>query len=86
MAFASPLRIMRLMTSDGLCTLELIVEHERVICPGADCPFWDRSCVLDEVSPDLVARPEFASTFLRLRRELEQAGSISPLRLVPDAA
>ena len=86
MAIAPALPIMRLMNSDGMCTLELVVEGERVICPGSDCPFWDRSCVLDEVSPDLVARPEFASTFLRLRRELEQAVSISPLRLVSDAA
>jgi hypothetical protein len=62
-------------THRPLCTIELIAEGHAERCPGADCAFWDRGCVLTRVEAELDGRPEVASLLLDIRRELE-AGKV----------
>jgi len=54
-----------------LCTIELIAEGHAERCPGEDCPFWERGCLLTRVEEELDTRPEVAAFLLGLRRELE---------------
>jgi len=54
-----------------LCTIELIAEGHATRCPGEDCAFWDRGCVLSRVESELGGRPDVAHLLLELRRELE---------------
>jgi hypothetical protein len=54
-----------------LCTIELIAAGHAERCPGEDCAFWQRGCVLTRVEEELDARPEVAVLLLELRRELE---------------
>lgn len=54
-----------------LCTLELIAEGHAERCPGEECPFWERGCVLARIEAELDGRPEVAQLLLDLRRELE---------------
>ena len=54
-----------------LCTIELIAEGHAERCPGEECAFWDRGCVLSRVEYELEGRPEVARLLLDLRRELE---------------
>lgn len=61
-----------------LCTLELIAEGHADRCPGEECAFWDRGCVLSRIEAELDGRPEVAQLLLDLRRELE-AGKVIEL-------
>ncbi|GIU93974.1 MAG: hypothetical protein KatS3mg012_0431 [Gaiellaceae bacterium] len=54
-----------------LCTIELIAEGHAQRCPGEECPFWERGCVLARIEAELDGRPEVAKLLLDLRRELE---------------
>jgi hypothetical protein len=54
-----------------LCTIELIAEGHAKRCPGEDCAFWERGCVLTKVEAELDARPEVAQLLLELRRQLD---------------
>jgi hypothetical protein len=56
-----------------LCTIELITEGHADRCPGEECAFWDRGCVLARVESELNGRPEVASLLLELRREIERS-------------
>jgi hypothetical protein len=65
--------------SDGhrpLCTIELIAEGHADRCPGDECAFWDRGCVLARVESELGGRPEVAQLLLDLRRELEAGRAV----------
>jgi hypothetical protein len=57
----------------ALCTIELVAEGHAERCPGEECAFWERGCVLARVESELRGRPEVAGLLLDLRREL-QAG------------
>jgi len=59
-----------------LCTIELIAEGHAERCPGHECAFWERGCVLSRVEAELDARPEVARLLLNLRRELEDGRRI----------
>jgi hypothetical protein len=59
-----------------LCTIELIAEGHADRCPGHECAFWDRGCVLTRVESELSGRPEVAQLLLDLRRELEAGRTI----------
>ncbi len=61
-----------------LCTIELIAEGHGERCPGEDCAFWDRGCVLARIEAELDGRPDVAQILLDLRRELE-AGRVVEL-------
>jgi len=61
-----------------LCTIELIAEGHAERCPGEDCAFWDRGCVLARIEVELDGRPDVAQILLDLRRELE-AGRVVEL-------
>jgi hypothetical protein len=61
-----------------LCTIELIAEGHADRCPGEECAFWDRGCVLTRIEAELDGRPEVARLLLDLRRELE-AGKVIEL-------
>jgi hypothetical protein len=61
-----------------LCTLELIAEGHAERCPGEECAFWERGCVLARIEAELDGRPEVAQLLLDLRRELE-AGKVMEL-------
>jgi hypothetical protein len=65
-----------------LCTLELIAEGHADRCPGEECAFWERGCVLARVEHELDFRPEVSSLLLELRRELEDghAGEVDEAR------
>jgi hypothetical protein len=54
-----------------LCTLELVAEGHAERCPGLDCPFWERECVLARVEDEIGGRPEVAGILLDVRRALE---------------
>ena len=54
-----------------LCTVELIAEGHAERCPGEECAFWERGCVLSRVESELAGRPEVASLLLDLRRQLD---------------
>jgi hypothetical protein len=54
-----------------LCTIELIAEGHAQRCPGDDCPFWQRGCLLTRVEDELDGRPEVTALLLELRRELD---------------
>jgi hypothetical protein len=54
-----------------LCTIELIAEGHASRCPGDECAFWERGCVLARIEAQLSDRPEVAQVLLDLRRELE---------------
>ncbi len=87
MAVGPQLPIMRAMTVDGMCTLELVAEHQRTPCPREGCAFWEKDkCVLMDVGTEVAHRPEVATLLLRLRRELEEAVPHRPLHLVHDVA
>jgi hypothetical protein len=62
-----------------LCTIELIAEGHAERCPGAECAFWERGCVLTRVEAELDGRQEVAQLLLDLRRELE-AGRVVELQ------
>ena len=59
-----------------LCTIELIAEGHANRCPGEDCAFWERGCVLSRIESDLDSRPEVAALLLELRRELEAGRTV----------
>lgn len=59
-----------------LCTIELIAEGHAERCPGEECAFWERGCVLTRVEAELDGRPEVAKILLDLRRELEAGRAI----------
>ena len=59
-----------------LCTIELIAAGHGARCPGAECAFWDRGCVLTRVELELDSRPEVAQLLLDLRGELEAGRAI----------
>jgi hypothetical protein len=54
-----------------LCTVELIAHGHAERCPGEECAFWERGCVLARVEAELADRPEVAQLLLDLRHELE---------------
>jgi len=54
-----------------LCAIELVSGEEASRCPGAQCAFWERGCVLARIEPELEAHPEVARLLLDLRRRLE---------------
>jgi len=53
-----------------LCTIELIAEGHAGRCPGDDCVFWDRGCILARIETELNDRPEVADLLLSLRHDL----------------
>ncbi len=59
-----------------LCTIELIAEGHAERCPGEDCAFWDRGCVLTRIEAELDGRPDVAQILLDLRRELEAGRAV----------
>lgn len=61
-----------------LCTIELIAQGHAARCPGSECAFWERGCVLTRIEYALEGRPDVAKLLLDLRRELE-AGREMPL-------
>ena len=60
-----------------LCTIELIAGGHAERCPGEDCPFWQRDCLLARVESELDGRPEVAALLLGLRRELEAGREVA---------
>ena len=60
-----------------LCTIELISGAEVSRCPGEQCVFWDRGCVLTRVEPELEAHPEVARLLLDLRGTLEASAPLA---------
>ncbi|MFN8223213.1 MAG: hypothetical protein U0R50_08245 [Gaiellales bacterium] len=60
-----------------LCTIEMIAEGHGERCPGEDCAFWSRGCVLERVESEIESRPEVASLLLELRREIEAGRKVS---------
>ncbi len=77
MAGASPVNDhCRMTTGDRhrpLCTIELIAEGRATRCPGSECPYWERECVLSRIEAELGGRPKVAGLLLELRRDLERA-------------
>ena len=67
---------MKIPAHKPLCTIELIAEGHADRCPGDECAFWDRGCVLTHVEYELSGRPEVAQLLLDLRRELEAGRAI----------
>ncbi|HSF60387.1 MAG TPA: hypothetical protein VLA69_01710 [Gaiellaceae bacterium] len=67
---------MKIPAHKPLCTIELIAEGHADRCPGDECAFWDRGCVLTRVEYELSGRPEVAQLLLDLRRELEAGRAI----------
>ena len=63
------------------CTIELIAEGHADRCPGEECAFWERGCVLSRIEAELDGRPEVARLLLDLRSEL-QAGRALELKEV----
>jgi hypothetical protein len=59
-----------------LCTLELVAQGHAERCPGEECAFWDRGCVLARIETELAWRPEVAQLLLDLRRELEAGRAV----------
>jgi hypothetical protein len=57
-----------------LCTIELVAGDEASRCPGEQCAYWDRGCVLTRIETELEGHPEVARLLLELRRRLEAAG------------
>jgi hypothetical protein len=53
--------------------IELVSGEDASRCPGEDCAFWDRGCVLARIEPELEAHPEVARLLVDLRRRLEAA-------------
>ena len=54
-----------------LCTIELIAEGHAERCPGEECGFWERGCVLSRAESEIAGRPEVAGLLLDLRRQLD---------------
>jgi hypothetical protein len=67
---------MKVPAHKPLCTIELIAAGHADRCPGDECAFWDRGCVLTRVEYELSGRPEVAQLLLDLRRELEAGRAI----------
>lgn len=61
-----------------LCTLELVAYGHAERCPGEDCAFWERGCVLTRIESELDRRPEVARLLLDIRSELE-SGKVVPV-------
>ena len=65
------------MTNHGahrpLCTIELIAEGQATRCPGSECAYWEKECVIARIEGELGGRPEVAGLLLEIRRELERA-------------
>jgi hypothetical protein len=40
-------------------------------CPGDQCPFWDETCLLTDVHPQLASNPPLVQFLLGLREKLE---------------
>jgi hypothetical protein len=66
-------------TQTKLCKLQYAVGRVEE-CPEAACPFWEPGgaalegrCAVERL--DLADRPEVASWLLRIRKQLESAGS-----------
>ena len=59
-----------------LCTIELVAEGYAERCPGEECPFWQRGCILARVEAELDARSDVARLLLDLRRELEAGRAV----------
>jgi hypothetical protein len=59
-----------------LCTIEMIAQGHAARCPGEECAFWERGCVLSRIELELESRPEVAQLLLDLRGELESGRTI----------
>ena len=59
-----------------LCTIEMIAEGHAARCPGDECAFWERGCVLSRIELELEGRPEVAQLLLDLRGELESGRTV----------
>jgi hypothetical protein len=59
-----------------LCTIEMIAQGHAARCPGDECAFWDRGCVLSRIETELGSRPEVAQLLLDLRGELESGRTV----------
>jgi hypothetical protein len=60
-----------------LCTIELVAEGHASRCPGEECAFWERGCVLARIEAELDGRPGVAQVLLDLRRELEAGRAVA---------
>jgi hypothetical protein len=40
-------------------------------CPGDQCPFWDETCLLTDLRPQLAPNPPLVAFLLGLREKLE---------------
>ena len=61
------------LVGERLCTIVQAAEGRAEPCPGDQCVYWEKGCILDGVEPDLLTHPAVAAILLRLREELEQA-------------
>jgi hypothetical protein len=59
-----------------LCTIEMIAQGHAARCPGEECAFWDRGCVLSRIELELEGRPEVAQLLFDLRGELESGRTV----------
>jgi hypothetical protein len=63
------------------CTLRAAAAAGVETCPGSECAFWDRGCVVEQVRFPL--GPEVSRYLLRLRLTLEAARAQDDARLHP---
>jgi hypothetical protein len=54
----------------------MIAQGHAARCPGDECAFWDRGCVLSRIETELGSRPEVAQLLLDLRGELESGRTV----------
>jgi hypothetical protein len=59
-----------------LCTIEMIAQGHAARCPGEECAFWDRGCVLSRIELELEGRPEVAQLLFDLRGKLESGRTV----------
>jgi hypothetical protein len=59
-----------------LCTIEMIAQGHAARCPGEECAFWERGCVLTRIEMEIGGRPEVAQLLLDLRGELEAGRTV----------
>jgi hypothetical protein len=69
-------RVKRTDEHRQLCTIELIAEGHAGRCPGEECAFWDRGCVLSRIEYQLDERPEVAQLLLDLRRKVDAGSAV----------
>jgi hypothetical protein len=63
-------------THRPLCTIEMIAQGHAARCPGEECAFWERGCVLSRIELELEGRPDVARLLLDLRGELESGRTV----------